>query len=325
MEIKIVKDDSLLERKLTDAQFQGLENVPPEVEWFANILNANTRRMYENTVREFMTFLGIERPEEFRLVTRAHCIAYRDTLINQSKAAATVRAKLSALSSLYEYLCDQNAVEYNPVTGIKRPGEGSNEGKTPALGRQQAIALLDAPPKDTLKGKRDRAILSVFLFHALRRVEVADLKVKDMHLREGIMHFRVHGKRDKVRFIPVSPLSQRLITDYLLYCGHSDDKDGALFRPVKNNVSGTLNKHLSPHSIYDSVVMHYARQLGFHVDIDGFCAHSLRATAATNALGNDADIAKVQQWLGHASISTTRLYDKRDLRPEDSPTFKVSY
>ena len=87
----------------------------------------------------------------------------------------------------------------------------------------------------------------------------------------------------------------------------------------------TLNKHLSPHSIYGSVVMHYARQLGFHVDIDGFCAHSLRATAATNALGNDADIAKVQQWLGHASISATRLYDNRDLRPEDSPTFKVSY
>lgn len=325
MEIKTVKNDVALERKLTDTQFQGLANVPPEVEWFANILNANTRRLYENTVREFMTFLSIERPEEFRLVTRAHCIAYRDTLISKGKSAATIRAKLSALSSLYEYLCDKNAVEYNPVAGIKRPGEGSNEGKTPALGRKQAIALLDAPPKDNLKGKRDRAIISVFLFHALRRSEVADLKVRDMHLREGIMHFRVHGKRNKIRYIPVSPLSQRLITDYLVFCGHMDDKDGALFRPVKNNVTGDLNKHLSPHSIYSSVVMHYARQLGFHVDIDGFCAHSLRATAATNALGNDADIAKVQQWLGHANISTTRLYDKRDLKPEDSPTFKVSY
>jgi integrase/recombinase XerD len=52
---------------------------------------------------------------------------------------------------------------------------------------------------------------------------------------------------------------------------------------------------------------------------------SLRATAATNALEHDAGIAKVQEWLGHANISTTRIYDHRKTRPEDSPTFKVSY
>jgi integrase/recombinase XerD len=53
--------------------------------------------------------------------------------------------------------------------------------------------------------------------------------------------------------------------------------------------------------------------------------HALRATAATNALAHQADIAKVQEWLGHANISTTRIYDKRRSRPEESPTFKVEY
>jgi integrase/recombinase XerD len=51
----------------------------------------------------------------------------------------------------------------------------------------------------------------------------------------------------------------------------------------------------------------------------------VRATAATNALDHEADIAKVQEWLGHANISTTRVYDHRRTRPEDSPTFKVTY
>jgi integrase/recombinase XerD len=51
----------------------------------------------------------------------------------------------------------------------------------------------------------------------------------------------------------------------------------------------------------------------------------MRATAATNALENDADIAKVQEWLGHANVSTTRLYDWRKSKPEDSPTFRVKY
>ncbi len=57
----------------------------------------------------------------------------------------------------------------------------------------------------------------------------------------------------------------------------------------------------------------------------GFCVHSLRATAATNALSHQADIARVQAWLGHAIIATTRIYDKRQQRPEDSPTNKVEY
>ena len=38
-----------------------------------------------------------------------------------------------------------------------------------------------------------------------------------------------------------------------------------------------------------------------------------------------ADIAEIQEWLGHADISTTRMYDRRRRRPEDSPTFKMSY
>ena len=38
-----------------------------------------------------------------------------------------------------------------------------------------------------------------------------------------------------------------------------------------------------------------------------------------------ADIAKVQEWLGHATIATTRLYDRRQSRPEESPTFTVEY
>jgi integrase/recombinase XerD len=47
--------------------------------------------------------------------------------------------------------------------------------------------------------------------------------------------------------------------------------------------------------------------------------------AATNAIDHDAEIAKVQEWRGHAKIATTRIYDHRKARPEGSPTFKVTY
>ena len=151
------------------------------------------------------------------------------------KKGSTVRRKLSSLSSLFDYLCDKNAVAGNPVDGVERPESNGNEGSTPALGDAQARRLLGAPPAKTLKGIRDRAILATLLYHGIRREELCRLKVKDLHTRQGVMHFRVHGKRDKIRFIVVSPAAQRLIEDYSVRLGHRADLEGALFRPINNN------------------------------------------------------------------------------------------
>jgi integrase/recombinase XerD len=201
----------------------------------------------------------------------------------------------------------------------------NREGVTPALGDHQARMLLEAPPADTLKGRRDRAILATLLYHGLRCEELCTLKVGDIHQREGVTHLRVEGKGEKVRYLPLHVLAQRLITAYLEACGHAGDLHGPLFRPVKNNRTQTLAKSLHPASVYHNIVKRYAGVLGLTKVIPGLCVHSLRATAATNALQHEADIAKVQEWLGHADISTTRMYDKRQSRPEDSPTFKVRY
>ena len=103
-------------------------------------------------------------------------------------------------------------------------------------------------------------------------------------------------------------IAQRLIAEYLAASGHKEDLDGALFRPIKNNVTKTKEKHLHPDSVYQEIVRHYGERVGINTDVRGFCVHALRATAATNALAHNADIAKVQEWLGHANIATTRLY-----------------
>ena len=106
---------------LSRAEFQQLAAVPPEIEWFANIGNPQTRRAYRQDLRDFMDFVGIRRPEEFRVVSRSHVIAWRKSLENRELGGATIRRKLAALSSLFEYLCEHNAVTYNPVKGVKRP------------------------------------------------------------------------------------------------------------------------------------------------------------------------------------------------------------
>ncbi|WP_340123796.1 hypothetical protein [Methylobacter svalbardensis] len=63
------------QRALTSAEFRQLSEVPAEIEWFANIHSEKTRQAYQNDLRDFSRFIGIEKPEEFRTVTRAHVIA----------------------------------------------------------------------------------------------------------------------------------------------------------------------------------------------------------------------------------------------------------
>jgi site-specific recombinase XerD len=307
-------------RLLTATDFHRLADVPLVIEWFANIDSPQTRRAYRNALEDFMKFTGIERPDEFRQITRAHIIAWRDDLKYRELNGTTIRHRLAALSSLFEYLCDKNAVTHNPVKGIKRPSVEGHQGKTPAISDYQARSLLEAPKNVSLKDKRDRAILATLLYHALRREELCKLLVKDFkHERRGVAHLKVSGKGGKTRYIPLHPATGGLILDYMEVSDHGNDLGGPLFRPIRNNRTSILGKAITADMVY-KLVRFYSAALGFKIG-----AHALRATAATNALDHQADIAKVQEWLGHANIATTRIYDHRKTRPEDSPTFKVSY
>jgi integrase/recombinase XerD len=139
-----------------------------------------TRRSYKIDVTAFSIFAGLKSPVEFCTVTRAHIIAWRMHLELRKLAASTIRRKLSALSALFDYLCEHNAIAGNLVDGVKRPSANANEGSTPALGDAQARKLLDAPPEDTLKGVRDRAILATLLYHGIRCEELCRLWVRDL-------------------------------------------------------------------------------------------------------------------------------------------------
>jgi site-specific recombinase XerC len=260
---------TLPERRLSRAEFQGLGEMPPELEWFANLDNPRTRRAYRIDVKEFTAFAGVERPEEMRQITRAHLIAWRKDLERRGQAPSSIRRKLAAVASLFDHLCEVNAVAHNPVRGVKRPKAETNEGKTPALGDGQARALLEAPPVDTLKGKRDRAILATFLHHGLRCEELCGLRVRDLQTRQGVIHLRIFGKGSKIRYVPAHPLALQRIDDYLESAGHSGDPDRPLFQPIKNPTGqGNTDRPLTHGAIYHCVLRKYAKAVS--IDLGSF-------------------------------------------------------
>jgi site-specific recombinase XerD len=85
--------------------------------------------------------------------------------------------------------------------------------------------------------------------------------------------------------------------------------------------ANTLRRHLDSDMI-DRVVRKYAQRIGL---IEGFSAHSMRATFITRALDNGASLEEVQKAAGHADASTTKLYDRRGYNPEKSASFFATY
>jgi len=99
--------------------------------------------------------------------------------------------------------------------------------------QNQARWFLKAPSGKNLNQRRDRAIIAVYLFHALRHSELADLKIGSLAERRGVMHLIVLGKGSKTRYVPVHPAALSAIDEYLDLAGHREDKNGALFRPIQ--------------------------------------------------------------------------------------------
>jgi hypothetical protein len=85
-----------LRRPLTPAQFGDLAEVPPELEWLANLTNPKTRRVHKIDIEEFIDFTGLGGIAVLRAVTRTHIIAWRKDLEKREPAHSSVRRKLAA-------------------------------------------------------------------------------------------------------------------------------------------------------------------------------------------------------------------------------------
>jgi integrase/recombinase XerD len=89
---------------------------------------------------------------------------------------------------------------------------------------------------------------------------------------------------------------------------HRERAEGALFLPLHNRVAGHNRHAITPDSVHHEIVKKYIDHLG--IKGEKMSLYVLRATSATNALDNGADITKLQDWLGHANISASKIYER---------------
>ncbi len=303
------------------SEFELLAEVPAEQVWLANFNSDNTRATYKRAVREFIQTLGLKSADELYGAKHSHIIAWRQQMKKAGCSRATISMRLAALSSLYKFLADKNLCPINPVSGVKRPkttSSGLGSGKTPALTKEQVRVMLDTPPSDTLQGLRDRAILHVYFYTGGRVSEPGRLRVRDLRLDRDYWVLEMTTKGDKTNTIAIHNECKAAIQKYLDAAGHGADRNGLLFRHVKN----TRNKKPISRTQLYRLFGKYARLASLPA---GITPHSARATFITLAYEAGWSGEAIQRTVNHSSITTTEGYNHTVKSHRKSASFAVNY
>lgn len=228
-----------------------------------------------------------------------------DKLENSGRAAATVYAMASRISSWYKWAMQDaklaEVITHNPVT-LARPKAPKAYRGSQALSDEAITALLAAVPRDTLTGRRDYAMLLFYLLTGHRRSEVCRLRWGDLE-RNGTLTIRFLVKGGDYESEEVSLVCWDALMDYLQASGRFDSMDADTPLWVGHDRAGQASGALSSHSFAKNL-KRYARLAG----IEKIHVHQLRHTVARMVGDNTGDLGAVQHVLGHKNLATTRVY-----------------
>lgn len=245
----------------------------------------------------FLDDRGTRAPEE---VTYRLLRDFVADLGRRGLAASTVARKVSAVRSYFRYLQAEGAVTDDPAERLESPGRGRP--LPSVLSYAEVQRLLGAVPVEHSLAFRDRALLEVLYGSGLRASESTELGVRDLYPEEGLL--RVVGKGSKERLVPVGSDARHALARYL-----RESRPGLDRGEGKGRVF--LNRHGRPLSRMGvwKIVRRHAERAGLGERVT---PHTLRHSFATHLLEGGADLAAVQEMLGHADISTTEIYTHVD-------------
>jgi site-specific recombinase XerD len=265
-----------------------------------SVNSPESKRAYDRAITDFLLWCSTAGPGTG--FTKATVQAYRARLVEQALSASTINVRMSAIRRLAAEATDNGlmapelAAGIGRVKGIKREGVRTGNWLTV----HQAEKLINAPNIETLKGKRDRALLAVLIGCGLRREETALLTLEHIQQRDArwvIVDMR--GKGGRIRTVPM-PSWTKVATDvWTLAAGFNA---GRVFRPV-NKADRLCGNSMTAQSIFETVKK-YAAEIG----LKEIAPHDLRRTFAKLAHKGRAALEQIQLSLGHASIQTTERY-----------------
>jgi len=244
----------------------------------------HTVKSYLNILDQFMRWLTVPLSE----VTRKDIGAYVDHLLRKRRTPKTITCHLQTIRLFFDYLTNEEGRSMvNPVTRIslRLPKPLPRHLKDDQVRRLLGV----------ITDLRDKAMFMLMLRCGLRVQEVAELTLDAIEFgRRQIFVFHGKGAKDRVVY-----MSEDARSALLTYLAKRSSKARGLFLVQRGPMRG---KPISVRGIQKRIE-YYARESGLNVS-----CHRLRHTMATQLLNADADLATIQDLLGHGQITTTQRY-----------------
>lgn len=230
-------------------------------------------------------------------------LSYLDSLIQDEKAPSTINTYLSGLKGVAREAWREKLItveDYQHIKEIRRI-----KGHRNASGRALDLSELNTMIDHCMTGEgplamRDAAMIALVYGAGLRRHEAVKLEIKDYRRRDETI--TVIGKGNKER---TNPLNARVVDILECWLSERGHDEGPIFVRVYKGGKVT-NFGLTPQTVYDVITKRY-KEAGLR----RLTPHDLRKTYATQLLENGEDLFVVQDLMGHSSVETTKIYDRR--------------
>ncbi|MGD2123506.1 MAG: site-specific tyrosine recombinase XerD [Gemmatimonadota bacterium] len=267
---------------------------------FERGLSDRTLSAYQRDLEKLLSFLeargrpgpGSISPEDLR--------EFVFSVKEAGLSASSIRRLLSSVRSYFAFLLEEGVLEADPSERLEAPRAWRRLPE--ALSVEEVAKILDAPDPDHPMYWRDRGILEVLYATGMRVSELVELKVGDLDLEEGLC--TVLGKGSKERLVPLGGPSRRALARYLEQVRTRLDSGRGQGKVFLNHRGGPLSRT----AVWE-MVKKYAARAGVKSRVS---PHTFRHSFATHLLEGGADLAAVQELLGHADISTTQIYTHVD-------------
>ena len=222
---------------------------------------------------------------------------FRILLENRGLAAATINGLAVVRRLAYEaadvgLLSPDLAASIRRVKGPKKLGMRLGNWVT----ADEARRFWQSPDPDTLKGKRDRAILAILLGCGLRRRELADHA--PAAARRALGHRRSVGKSGHIT-VPVPDWVKAILDEWIQA---ADLHSGKVFRCVCRAGRRWGN------GVTERLVWHVVKLYATNSGSAGLAPHDLRRSCAKLCHSAGGELEQIQFLLGHVSVQTTERY-----------------
>lgn len=289
------------------------------MKWLGSTRSEETKRSYRVSIEDFFkTSIYNISFEMVKAVSISDVQNYLDELNERKLKSSTIKARLSACSSFYDYLLSFRSnqrniklLNFNPFkNGIIKQEKAKKISKndshiTETLTDDELKRLYQVIDTSKLKGIRDYAIIKVMVNGALRRSELVNLRVKDFYERD--FEYWIHieqGKGNKNRDNYINADAVKAIEKYLTSTGRSikGKTDDYIFKGLSSN--GKNREQLTTDAV-KQLIEKYCYMAGIKKRIS---PHSLRHKTVTALLEKNVKPEIVMEFCGHSSINTTMRY-----------------